>query len=155
MRNDKNSSKLHDFYNSFVSVSRKELEKILKDKTLEDRSFLESNLNVCIKNYGIVTKLAEKLLDIDENDEMLSKLKIEYKYHNQRHIESAYLDSINYVNRLYHGIAADFIKALKNGNSVESACLAEAEFNYMLESFMSNYSETVNQTYLPVLKIII
>lgn len=86
---------------------------------------------------------------------MLSNIKIEYKYHNQSTIEKAYFNSIDYVDRLYHGIGKDFMDALKLENSTQSFCFAEEDFNYMVESFMSNYSETVNEEYVPVLKIII
>ncbi len=146
---------LHEFYNYFVSFSRKRLDEMLNGKSLEEKNLLKSNLDICIKNYGIVTKLAERLLSLRENGEMLSKLKIEYKYHNQSAIENAYFSSIDYVNRFYHSIGKDFMDEIKLENSVQSLCYAEEEFNYMMECFMLNYSEIVNKKYMPVLKIII
>ena len=86
---------------------------------------------------------------------MLSKVKIEYKYHNQSAIEKAYFDSIDYIDRFYHGMGNDFIDAIKFKNSIQELYFAEEEFNYMIESFISNYSEVVNKLYVPVLKIII
>ncbi len=155
MQSTEETSNLHEFYNNFVSFSRKRLDEIIKEKSLEEKNILESNLNICIKNYGIVTKLAEKLLSLRKNNEMLSNLKIEYKYHDQRAIENAYLSSIAYVDSFYHSIGNDFIDAIKFGSSTKSLCFAETEFNYMMESFISNYSEIVNKAYVPVLKIII
>ncbi len=155
MQSGEDLSDLHGFYDYFVSFSRKRLEEILKDKPSEEKAILQSNLNICIKNYAIVTEVAERLLSLRKNSKMLSNVKIEYKYHNQSTIENAYFNSIDYVDRLYHGIGNDFMDALKLENSIQSFCFAEAEFNYMLESFMSNYSETVNKEYVPVLKIII
>ncbi|MCL4362510.1 hypothetical protein M1585_03465 [Candidatus Parvarchaeota archaeon] len=155
MQSSEDSSDLHSFYNYFVSFSRKKLEEILKGKPLEEKAILQSNLNICIKNYAIVTEVAERLLSLRKNSKMLSNIKIEYKYHNQSTIEKAYFNSIDYVDRLYHGIRKDFMDALKLENSTQSFCFAEEDFNYMVESFMSNYSETVNEEYVPVLKIII
>ena len=155
MQSKEETSKLHEFYNYLVSFSRKRLEELLKGESSEERSILESNLNVCIKNYGIVTKLAERLLSLRKNEEMLSNIKIEYKYHDQRTIENAYFNSIDYVDKFYHGMGKDFIDAIKSENSMESFYFAENEFNYMMKSFMSNYSEVVNKVYIPVLKIII
>lgn len=155
MQSSEDPSDLHDFYNYLVSFSRKRLEEILREKPLEERAILQSNLNTCIKNYGVITKLAEKLISLRKDNELLSNIKIEYKYHNQIAIENAYFNSIDYVDRIYHGIGNDFMDAIRLEESTRSLCLAEADFNYMMKSFMSNYSETVNKTYQPILKIII
>jgi hypothetical protein len=155
MQSSKETSDLYEFYNHFVSLSRKRLDELLNGKSLKEKEVLESNLDICIKNYEIATKLAERLLSLRKNNEMLSKVKIEYKYHNQSAIEKAYFDSIDYIDRFYHGMGNDFIDAIKFKNSIQELYFAEEEFNYMIESFISNYSEVVNKLYVPVLKIII
>jgi len=155
MKNKENSSELYSFYNYFVSFSRKRLEDIFDKGSLKENEVLESNLSVCIENYKIVTKVAERLLSLRKNSKMLSDIKTEYKYHNQIAIEKAYFDSIDYVDRIYHGMAEDFMNAVKIESSLQSFYFAEKEFNHMMKSFMSNYSEIVNGTYIPVLKIII
>ncbi|MCW1299347.1 MAG: hypothetical protein QXD02_03445, partial [Candidatus Parvarchaeum sp.] len=78
MQSSEDSSDLHSFYNYFVSFSRKKLEEILKGKPLEEKAILQSNLNICIKNYAIVTEVAERLLSLRKNSKMLSNIKIEY-----------------------------------------------------------------------------
>jgi uncharacterized membrane protein YjjP (DUF1212 family) len=155
MQKSEHCSNLCSFYNYFVSFSRKRLEEILKEKPLEEKAVLESNLNTCIENYRIVTKVAEKLLSLRKDNKLLSNIKIEYKYHNQSTIENAYFNSIDYVDRIYHGIAEDFIEAINTENSLQSLYFAEVEFNYMMEGFMSSYSKVVNKRYVPILKIII
>ena len=155
MQSIEETSDLHEFYNHFVSFSRKRLDELLKGKSFEEKEILESNLDICIKNYGIVTKLAERLFSLRKNNKMLSNIKTEYKYHNQSAIENAYFSSIDYVDRFYHSIGKDFMDEIKLENSAQSLRFAEEEFNYMMECFMLNYSEIVNKKYMPVLKIII
>lgn len=155
MKNEENSSELYSFYNYFVSFSRKRLEELINEESFKENEVLESNLSICIENYKIVTKVAEGLLSLRKNSKMLSDIKIEYKYHNQIAIEKAYFNSIDYVDRIYHGMAEDFMNAIKIESSLQSFYFAEKEFNYLMESFMSNYSEIINGAYVPVLKIII
>ncbi|MEM0142985.1 MAG: hypothetical protein QXL94_03410 [Candidatus Parvarchaeum sp.] len=155
MKNMRDFSELYDFYDNFISVSRKRLEEILKKETSKEKDIVKSNLDTCLKDYGLVTKLTDRLLKSKEDGKLLSNLEIEYKYHNKTVIENAYFNSIDYVNRIYHAIGEDFIKAIKENDSLQSIYLAEVEFHSMLESFISNYSEIVNKSYVPVLKIII
>ncbi|MGC8533227.1 MAG: hypothetical protein ACP5MV_01180 [Candidatus Parvarchaeum sp.] len=155
MKNEESSSGLYSFYDYFVSFSRKRLEELINEDSFKEKEVLESNLGVCIENYEIVTKVAERLLSLRKNSKMLSNIKIEYKYHDQIAIEKAYFNSIDYVDRLYHGMAEDFMNAIKIESSLRSFYFAETEFNHMMKSFMSSYSEIVNGTYIPVLKIII
>lgn len=151
----KNGQALQEFYNDFIYSSRKRLSSLLEDKNIEDVKFLKSNLEVCIKNYGLVTAISERLLSMRGDREMLSKLKIEYKYHDPGAIEKAYFNSIDYIERFYHGIAEDFIEKLNSKSSLTEIYNCEVEFNSMLYSFMHDYSQVVDSAYIPSLKVII
>ncbi len=145
----------YDFFVSFASISRKKLDTLLYGVDPFNAYALKMNLETCIKNYKIVTGIAERLLDLKSNRKMFDDLKTEYKYHNQKSLDNAYTNSINYIGRFYHGIAYDFLESLENGGSPDSIYSYEEEFNSMLEYFVSSYGEVKEGRYLPVLKIII
>ncbi|EFD92823.1 MAG: hypothetical protein BJBARM5_0498 [Candidatus Parvarchaeum acidophilus ARMAN-5] len=151
MYNTGNYQDIYTFYRDFVNKSRTTLETILKGSDDDYVKFLRKNLEICIKNYKIVRDVANKIVSMRDNSELIKNLKIEYKYHNQDMIDSAFKKAISYAERLYYGLGEDFIKNMNLSSSYNDIYDAECELNSMLSVFMSNYTEIRDKKYIPTL----